>query len=119
MTSNGSVSAMSLKAYQNTQRIAEDPRTTEYRLFGQITGALIDAQQKGASGGPLAETLDWNRKLWRTLASDCMDDRNQLTRELRAQINSESLCVNKYSKQVSRNCASIETLNEINRKIMQ
>ena len=48
---------MSLKAYQNTQRISEDPRQTEYRLFGQVTGALIDAQKTGASGGPLAETL--------------------------------------------------------------
>jgi len=110
---------MSLKAYQNTQRIAEDPRTTEYRLFGQVTGALLDAQQKGATGGPLAETLDWNRKLWRTLATDCMDDRNQLTRELRAQIISLSLWVNKYSKQVSREGASIEPLIEINRTIMQ
>ena len=50
---------MSLKAYQNTQSISEDPRHTEYRLFGQVTGALIDAQKNGAKGGPLAETLDW------------------------------------------------------------
>ena len=30
---------MTLKAYQSTQRIAENPRETEYRLFGQVTGA--------------------------------------------------------------------------------
>ena len=42
---------MTLKAYQNTQRITEDPRQTEYRLFGQVTGALIAAQKTGASGG--------------------------------------------------------------------
>jgi len=110
---------MSLKAYQATQRISEDPRQTEYRLFGQVTGALIDAQRLGASGGSLAETLEWNRKLWRTLASDCMDDRNQLTREVRAQIISLSMWVTKYSKQVSREGASIEPLIEINRTIMQ
>jgi flagellar protein FlaF len=110
---------MSLKAYQATQRIAEDPRATEYRLFGQVTGALIDAQRAGARGGPLAETLDWNRRLWRTLASDCMDDRNQLSREVRAQIISLSMWVTKYSKQVTREGASIEPLIEINRTIMQ
>jgi flagellar protein FlaF len=110
---------MSLKAYQSTQRLAEDPRTTEYRLFGQVTGALIDAQQTRASGGPLAETLDWNRRLWRTLAADCMDDRNQLSRETRAQIISLSMWVSKYSKQVTREGAPLEPLIEINRTIMQ
>jgi flagellar protein FlaF len=110
---------MSLKAYQNTQRISEDPRQTEYRLFGQVTGALIDAQQTGKRGGPLAETLDWNRTVWRALASDCLDDRNQLTREVRAHIVSLSMWVAKYSKQVSRNGAPLEPLIEINRTIMQ
>ncbi len=110
---------MSLKAYQNTQRTTEDPRQTEYRLFGQVTGALMDAQKSGVRGGPLAETLDWNRTLWRTLASDCMDERNQLARELRAQIISLSLWVAKYSKQVTREGAPIEPLIEINRTIMQ
>ena len=110
---------MSLKAYQNTQLISEDPRQTEYRLFGLVTGALIDAHKSGKKGGPLAETLDWNRTMWRTLASDCMDERNQLTRELRAQIVSLSMWVAKYSKQVTREGASIEPLIEINRTIMQ
>ena len=110
---------MTLKAYQNTQRVTEDPRQTEYRLFGQVTGALIDAKNRNISGGPLAETIDWNRTLWRTLASDCMDERNQLTRELRAQIISLSLWVAKYSKQVTREGAPLEPLIEINRTIMQ
>ena len=33
---------MSLKAYQTTAARAEDPRQTEYRLFGQVTRALMD-----------------------------------------------------------------------------
>jgi flagellar protein FlaF len=110
---------MTHKAYQNAQVITEDPRATEYRLFGQVTGALIDAQQKRASGGPLAEAIDWNRKLWRTLASDCLDDRNQLPREVRAQIVSLSLWVSKYSKQVTRTGAPMDPLIEVNRTIMQ
>jgi len=110
---------MSLKAYQNTQRIAEDPRQTEYRLFGHVTGALMNAQRSGAAGGPLAEVLDWNRTLWRTLAADCLDDRNKLPHELRANIVSLSLWVTKYSKEVNRTGASLDPLIEVNRAIMQ
>jgi flagellar protein FlaF len=110
---------MTLRAYQNAQRTTEDPRSTEYRLFGQVTGALIDAQQRGIAGGPLAETVDWNRTLWRTLAADCMDDRNALTHDVRAKIVSLSLWVTKYSKQVTREGAPLDPLIEINRTIMQ
>ncbi|HUJ04355.1 MAG TPA: flagellar biosynthesis regulator FlaF [Rhizomicrobium sp.] len=110
---------MSHQAYKNTQRVTEDPRATEYRLFGQVTGALIDVQKNGTTGGPLAEALDWNGRLWRTLAADCMDDRNQLPPEVRAKIVSLSLWVTKYSKSVTREGASVEPLIEINRTIMQ
>lgn len=110
---------MTLKAYQETQRATEDPRATEYRLFGQVTGALITAQKSGTRGGPLAEALDWNRTLWRTLASDCMDDRNSLSGDVRAKIVSLSLWVTKYSKQVTREGASLDPLIEVNRTIMQ
>ena len=110
---------MTLKAYQNTQAVTEDSRATEYRLFGQVTGALIDAQKRGIAGGPLAEALDWNRTLWRTLAADCMDDRNALTGDVRAKIVSLSLWVTKYSKQVSRTGASLDPLITINRTIME
>jgi flagellar protein FlaF len=110
---------MTLKAYQNTQRITENPRETEYRLFGQVTGALISAQRVGLSGGPLAEAVDWNRKVWRTLAADCLDDRNQLPEQLRANIVSISLFVTRYSKDVTRNGAPLDPLIDINRSIMQ
>ncbi len=110
---------MSHQAYKTTQRITEDPRSTEYRLFGQVTGALMDAQKNGVSGGPLAEAVDWNRRLWGTLAADCMDDRNRLPKEVRAQIVSLSLWVTRYSKQVVRSGASMEPLIEVNRTIMQ
>jgi flagellar biosynthesis activator protein FlaF len=110
---------MTLKAYQNTQRITEDSRQTEYRLFGQVTGALITAQRAGTTGGPLAEAVDWNRKLWRTLATDCLDERNQLPQELRANIVSLSLWVTKYSKDVTRKGAPLDPLIDINRTIMQ
>jgi len=110
---------MSLKAYQSAQARTEDPRVTEYRLFGQVTGALLSAKETNAVGTPLVEAVDWNRRLWRTLAADCMDDRNTLTQEVRAKIISLSLWVSKYSRSVTREKASLDPLIEINRTIMQ
>lgn len=110
---------MTLRTYQNTQRVAETPRESEYRLFGQVTGALIDVHKNQASGGKLVDAVDWNRRLWRALAADCGDDSNQLPRETRAKIVSLSLFINKYSKQVMRNGASVEPLIEINRSVME
>ena len=110
---------MTLKAYQNTQRVAETPREAEYRLFGQVTGALIEVHKAKATGGTLVDAIDWNRRLWRALAADCGNDGNQLSRDVRAKIVSLSLFVNKYSKQVMRDGASGEPLIEINRSIME
>jgi flagellar biosynthesis activator protein FlaF len=110
---------MSLKAYQNTQAIAEDPRATEYRLFGQVTSALIDVRDTGDKGVKLAEALDWNRRVWHVLASDCMSEGNQLPQALRAQIISISLWVGRYTRQVARNGEPIDALIEVNRTIMQ
>ena len=110
---------MTLKQYQSVQRTVEDPRATEYRLFGQVTGALIDAKTANAIGAPLVEAIDWNKRLWRTLAADCMDDRNTLTQDVRAKIVSLSLWVSKYSRSVTREKAPIDPLIEINRTIMQ
>ncbi|MGD0190989.1 MAG: flagellar biosynthesis regulator FlaF [Rhizomicrobium sp.] len=110
---------MTVKAYQNTQLVTENPRATEYRLFGKITGALIEAQKTGAKLGHLAQAVDWNKRLWRTLANDCLDDRNQLPKDVRAKIVSLSLWVAKYSKTVTREGAPLDPLIQVNRTIMQ
>jgi len=108
-----------LRAYQKAQAAAEDPRSSEYRLFGQVTGALMDASSAGLKGKPLVEAIDWNRRLWSTLAVDCLDDGNQLPRELRAQIVSLSLWVAKYSSEVMQQGAPLDPLIDVNRNIMQ
>ena len=110
---------MSLKAYQKAQAAAENPRNAEYRLFGQVTGALIDASSGGAKGKPLVDAIDWNRRLWSTLAVDCMDDHNALPMELRARIVSLSLWVAKYSSEVMQKGAPLDPLIDVNRNMMQ
>jgi flagellar biosynthesis activator protein FlaF len=110
---------MSLKTYQKAQTAVEPPRLIEYRLFGQITGALMDAKTSGVKGTPLVDAIDRNRRLWSMLAGDCMSAGNQLPKELRAQIVSLAIWVSKYSSDVTQQGAPLDPLIDVNRNIMQ
>jgi|SRR5690606_7785925 len=110
---------MSLQAYRKVQQVAETPRQTEYRLFAQVTGALIKAKEAGATGGELMEALDWNRRLWSTLSTDCSSPDNALPKEVRAQIISLALWVNRYTSDVMRQKGDIDALIDVNKAIME
>lgn len=110
---------MSLTAYQNTLRATEHPRDVEYRLFGQVTRALLEASPLPRTDPKKIEAIDWNRRVWSTLAGDCMSDANAMPQKIRAGIISLSLFVARYSSQVMTNAMPIEPLIEINRTIMQ
>ncbi|NWG45434.1 MAG: flagellar biosynthesis regulator FlaF [Alphaproteobacteria bacterium] len=110
---------MSLQAYQRTQRTTESPRDTEYRLFGLVTGSLMEAEGAPRTDPRLIRAIDWNRRMWSTLAADCAGDGNALPKTVRAQIISLSLWVSRYSSEVMRNGAPLEPLIDVNRSIMQ
>jgi|SRR6185437_603514 len=111
---------MSLKAYQTTAQRTENPRLTEYRLFGQVTRALLEAEKLDRRQiVERMEALDWNRRMWSVLASDCSVDGNGLPDMVRANIISLSIWVNKHTSLVMRNQEEIGPLIEINRIIMQ
>jgi flagellar biosynthesis activator protein FlaF len=111
---------MSLSAYQQAATRSENPRDMEYRLFVQVTRALMDAAKcdpddlKGR-----VDALDWNRRMWAVLGSDCQSPDNQLPPALRASIISLSIWVSKHTSLVIRKQEEIEPLIEINRMIMQ
>ena len=70
---------MSLRAYQQATARGEEPRSAEYRLFGQVTRALLEAEQAAADDiKTRIDALDWNRRLWSALASDCSAPENVL-----------------------------------------
>ena len=111
---------MSLQAYQQAATRAENPREMEYRLFAQVTRALMDAAKLDPTDlrGRM-DALDWNRRLWSTLATDCGQPDNAMTPQLRASIISLSIWVGKHTSLVIRNREEFEPLIEINRMIMQ
>ena len=111
---------MSLQAYRQAAERAEHPRDSEYRLFGEVTRALMDASTLPAeSFVQRIKALDWNRRLWMTLAADCARPGNTLPSELRAQIISLSMWVGRHTNAVLHQQEPIEPLVEINRIMMQ
>lgn len=111
---------MSLQAYQKASARAENPREMEYRLFGQVTRALMAAAEVDVSDtATRIDALDWNRRLWSVLSTDCADPNNSLPVALRAQIISLSIWVNKHSSAVMRREEDFAPLIEVNRIMMQ
>lgn len=111
---------MSLQAYTAATSRAENPREMEYRLFGQVTRALMHAATVDRKDVQTRiKALDWNRRLWSTLATDCADPNNDLPMDLRAQIISISLFVDRHTSAIMRAGEDFEPLIDINRSIMQ
>ena len=111
---------MSLQAYQQAAQRAESPRDTEYRLFVEVTRALIDAAAADRSDlATRVAALDWNRRLWTALAADCASAHNRLPEPLRAGIISLSMFVSRQTSQTIRSGGDLDLLIEVNRTIMQ
>jgi flagellar protein FlaF len=111
---------MSVQAYQQAAARAESPRDIEYRLFGQVTRALMTASETSAEEiGARMDALDWNRRLWSVLAADCASNGNQLPAPLRANIISLSLWVSRHTSAIMRNEADFGPLIDVNKMMMQ
>jgi flagellar protein FlaF len=111
---------MSLQAYKTAATRAENPKEMEYRLFGQVTRALMHASTLDpADVAGRIDALDWNRRVWSVFATACSDPQNPLPADLKARIISISLFVNRHSSAVMRNEEDFEPLIDINRMIMQ
>lgn len=111
---------MSLQAYQKASARSESPRDAEYRLFGQVTRALIHAAEADKNDiKTRIEALDWNRRVWSALAADCSTAENRLPVELKAQIISLSLWVSRHTSLVMQRQEEFEPLIDINKIMMQ
>lgn len=111
---------MGLQAYQQTAQRTESPRALEYRLFGQVTRALIAASESDPKDfATRIDALGWNRQMWATLAATCSDPDNALPPQVRANIISLSLFVSRHTSAVMKGEEDFETLIDLNRMMMQ
>jgi flagellar biosynthesis activator protein FlaF len=111
---------MSLRAYQQAAQRTESPRDVEYRLFAQVTRALMELKSKPREDlAGWIDVLHWNRRVWAALADDCSAPNNTLPEGVRAQIISLSLFIHRHTSHVMRKEGDLETLIDINRMMMQ
>ena len=115
---------MSVKKYKATQASTENPRQTEYRLFAEVTKALMAASEvsvvsKGLRPQEFYKAVDWNRRLWLALQVDIASSENQFPDSLKATIASISIWVDKHSRLVLRGEKTLEPLISVNRSIME
>ena len=110
---------MSYQAYQKAQTSAETPSQVEYRLFAQVTNALIAVKDQPVTDSKTIAALDWNRRMWSVFSSDCGTKGNSLPDQLRAGIVSLSIWVSKHSSLVMRGSERIDSLIDINKTIME
>jgi flagellar protein FlaF len=110
---------MTLTAYQAARSRAETPRSAEFRLMSEITGEMMDAETAGLKGALLMPALHRNREMWSAFATDCGATGNGLPKELRAQIISLGLWVERFTSEVVAGREPIGELIGINRTIME
>lgn len=110
---------MYTQAYQQAAKVSETPSQTEYRLFTEVTRSLIKAGESGERDAAFFKALDWNRRLWSVLSTDCGAEGNQLPKELRAGIISLAIWVSKYSSEVARGQQDMQALIDVNRNVME
>lgn len=110
---------MSLNAYENARKTTEKPQQTEYRLFVEVTKALMEAAGLPKTDKKLHEALHWNRRMWSTFATDCAIEGNKLPKTLRAQIISLSIWVGKHSSKIIRENEDIQALIDVNKSVME
>lgn len=108
---------MSVAAYQQANRNSETPRQTEYRAFAIFTRALEEAEAEGSVA--VVKAVADNRRLWITLQMDLASPGNELPKELRAQLLSIAIWVDKYSVDAMKGEASLEPLVKVNKQIME
>ena len=114
---------MSVNKYKAAQASTENPRQTEYRLFAEVTKALMSVREaattKGLRSQDFYKAVDWNRRLWLTLQMDLASNENRFPDSLKANIISIAIWVDKHSLTVLRGDANLEPLISVNRTIME
>lgn len=111
---------MSLTAYNQASERAETASQTEYRLFAQVTRSLMNAKTAPEGAwSQVAEAIDWNRRVWNAMATDCARAENGLPESVRAGIISLAMFISRHSSVAVKDVSEVDTLIDLNRTIMQ
>ena len=112
--------ATAQSAYNQPFGAVRTDRDTEYAAFARVTHGLKSVDQNDKSQfAKLAAAVEQNSRLWMTLFGDLMSDGNALPDQLRAQLASLALFVNRHTHAVLGGRGSVDALIEINTAVMK
>jgi flagellar protein FlaF len=108
-----------IRAYQQNQKANLTPREVEAMAFTKAAVMMSDARAKADDKDALSQALRFNHLLWTIIQADITEPSNTLPPELKANIMSLSLFVDKQTTAVlrSRNAEEVEILITINRNL--
>lgn len=106
-------------AYAQQQKRNLSPREVEAMAFTKAAVLLEEAKQKTGSIEEYSKALRFNHLLWTIIQADLTEPENQLPNEIKANIMSLSIFVDKQTTKAMRssNAADLDVLININRNL--
>ncbi len=108
-------------AYLKTQNATttQNSRDTEYRLLGQVTAGLIEAENDAGNLKRRMDVLVWNRQVWSVFRMDLTHPENGLPKGLRDQLVDLSNWIERETFRILQQPAlSLDGLIDVNKNIM-
>ena len=106
-------------AYQQQQKRSLSPREVEAMAFTKAAVLLEEVKQKTNNIEEYSKALRFNHLLWTIIQADLTEPENQLPNEIKANIMSLSIFVDKQTTKAMRssNAADLDVLININRNL--
>lgn len=106
-------------AYQQAQVKIESGQQIEYRLLGQVTGALLKAEEGQGSLQDRINAILWNDRVWNAFNCDLREPGNRLPQGLKNSLISLAQWVARESQLAIDGKADLRALINVNRQVME
>lgn len=106
-------------AYKRVQNTVDSPRSIEYRLLGQVTAALLDAQNHPKDAPKRVDAVLWNKSIWSAFRVDLVGADNKLPKDLKARLISLSIWVDRETFDILDNKSDLQAIIDVNKLIME
>lgn len=110
---------MSYAAYARVQNTTENPRNVEQKLLGQVTAALMRAEETPDDMHQLMDALLWNQSVWNAFLADLAHEGNRLPTGIKRDLISLALWVVRETDRVMDRRAGVDGLINVNKVVMQ
>jgi len=109
---------MSYAAYARAQNTTENPRNVEYKLLGQVTAALMRAEETPNDMHQLMDAVLWNQSVWNAFLADLSHEGNRLPVGLKQGLVSLALWVTRETDRVMDRRTGVDGLINVNKTVM-